>query len=99
VDGEGDAVRLQHVLDVSYSDGALFVADAYNNKIKRVDLGTGRGATLLGDGTPQLLHEPGGVAVCEGKLYVADTNNHRIRVADSASGELRTLELRFPRAA
>jgi len=35
-DGKGPAVRLQHPLGVVYSDGSLYVADTYNNKIKRV---------------------------------------------------------------
>jgi hypothetical protein len=35
-DGKGSAVRLQHPLGVAYHDGSLYVADTYNNKIKRV---------------------------------------------------------------
>jgi len=38
VDGTGDEVRLQHALGVTVADdGYLYVADTYNNKIKRID--------------------------------------------------------------
>ncbi|HVG18094.1 MAG TPA: thioredoxin-like domain-containing protein, partial [Blastocatellia bacterium] len=35
-DGRGSQVRLQHPLGVVYHEGALYVADTYNNKIKRI---------------------------------------------------------------
>jgi len=38
-DGQGDAVRLQHPLGITTRDGILFLADSYNNKIKRVEPG------------------------------------------------------------
>ena len=103
VDGTGDAVRLQHPIGVHYHDGVLYVADTYNNKIKRVFpqtrsvltmLGTGEPGYLDGEASQSLFHEPGDVSVAAGKLYVADTNNHAIRVADLDTGEVGTLELR-----
>ena len=103
VDGTGDAVRLQHPIGIHFHDGVLYVADTYNNKIKRVFPQTRSVLTMLGTGEPgylddeanqALFHEPGGVSVAAGKLYVADTNNHAIRVADLDTGEVGTLELR-----
>ena len=103
VDGTGDAVRLQHPIGIHFHDGVLYIADTYNNKIKRVFPQTRSVLTMLGTGEPgylddeanqALFHEPGGVSVAAGKLYVADTNNHAIRVADLDTGEVRTLELR-----
>ena len=38
VDGTGRDVRLQHPLGVAWSDGKLYVADTYNNKIKVIDV-------------------------------------------------------------
>ena len=103
VDGTGDAVRLQHPIGIHYHDGVLYVADTYNNKIKRVFPQTRSVLTMLGTGEPgylddeanqALFHEPGDVSVAAGKLYVADTNNHAIRVAGLDTGEVGTLELR-----
>ena len=100
-DGKGSIVRLQHPLGVVYSDGWLYVADTYNNKIKRVSpkertsetfIGTGQNG--MRDGDKATLDEPGGVSVAFGKLYVADTNNHLIRVADLKTRRLETLQLK-----
>lgn len=78
IDGEGDKVRLQHALGVTYLDGVLYVADTYNNKLKTLDPQTRTSKAFL-DG----LHEPGGLfAASDGKLYVADTNNHQILIVD-----------------
>ena len=102
VDGTGEAVRLQHPQGIAHHDGVLYVADTYNNKIKRVFPDTRNVVTILGSGEPghrdgtaqeALFHEPGGLSVAGGKVYVADTNNHAIRVADLESGEVSTLNL------
>jgi DNA-binding beta-propeller fold protein YncE len=99
-DGEGDAVRLQHPLGITASEGALFVADSYNNKIKRLDpgrravvtwLGSGLAGRADGPGPSAAFREPGGVCAGVDGLYIADTNNHRIAVADWTTGRVRTL--------
>jgi DNA-binding beta-propeller fold protein YncE len=101
VDGTGDAVRLQHPLGLVYADGALYIADTYNHKIKRFDPQTGIVKTFAGtgksgqtDGASPSFYEPGGLSAANGKLYVADTNNHAVRVIDLASGQTSTLNLR-----
>lgn len=101
IDGEGRRARLQHPLGVVYHDGSIYVADTYNNKIKRYDLSTGRIETFLGDGTAGLrdgdrptFDEPGGLSIAGGKLYIADTNNHAIRVADLKTKRVETLTIR-----
>ncbi|HJR06374.1 MAG TPA: thioredoxin-like domain-containing protein [Pyrinomonadaceae bacterium] len=101
VDGTGNAVRLQHPLGVVYADGALYIADTYNHKIKRLDTQTGIVKTFAGTGKPgqtdgatPSFYEPGGLSFANGKLYVADTNNHAVRVVDLASGQTSTLNLR-----
>jgi thiol-disulfide isomerase/thioredoxin/DNA-binding beta-propeller fold protein YncE len=102
-DGTGSQVRLQHPLGVIYHNGALYVADTYNNKIKQVSpqakraatfLGTGQAGLRDGDGNSALFDEPGGVCAADGKLYLADTNNHVIRVADLKTKKVSTLELK-----
>jgi thiol-disulfide isomerase/thioredoxin len=99
-DGRGLSVRLQHPLGVAYHDGLLYVADTYNNKIKRVSpkhrtaetfLGTGKAG--LTDGDKATFDEPGGLSVAAGRLYVADTNNHVIRVADLKTRRVETLQI------
>lgn len=99
-DGAGRAARLQHPQGVAYADGALYIADTYNHKIKRLDPATGEVRTLFGagsgwrDGAEPLFYEPGGLDVVGGVLYVADTNNHAVRAVDLATGEARTLVLK-----
>ncbi len=101
VDGVGRQARLQHPLGVVYVDGFLYVADTYNNKIKRLDPRTRRIETFLGtgaagarDGENPTFDEPGGLCYAHGKLYIADTNNHLIRVADLKTKRVTTLPLR-----
>ena len=103
VDGTGETVRLQHPLGIHYYDGVLYVADTYNNKIKRAFpntrsvltlLGTGEAGFRDGEGNQALFHEPTDVSVAAGKLYIADTNNHAIRVADLSTNEVISLELK-----
>ena len=50
VDGFGDVVRLQHPLGIDAHDGALLIADTYNNKIKRIEPATRRAESILGSG-------------------------------------------------
>jgi hypothetical protein len=56
-DGVGDEVLLQHPLGIAAGDGALYVADSYNHKVKRVDPATGECRTLYGNGRPERLPE------------------------------------------
>ena len=81
--------------------GNLFIADAGNNRIRRVDssgiittiAGTGERG-FSGDGGPAVaaqLDDPRGVAVdAAGNLYIADHDNHRIRKVDP-SGTITTI--------
>ncbi|HEX8177935.1 MAG TPA: thioredoxin-like domain-containing protein [Pyrinomonadaceae bacterium] len=100
-DGRGDDVRLQHPLGILYADGALFIADTYNHKLKRLDpqartvkTFAGTGQPGQADGATPSFYEPGGLSFARGKLYVADTNNHAIRVVDARTGQSATLMLR-----
>jgi thiol-disulfide isomerase/thioredoxin/DNA-binding beta-propeller fold protein YncE len=102
IDGDARTARLQHCLGVVWANDALFVADTYNNKIRRLDLASGRLTTFAGTGhdghddgplAQASFSEPGGLSFAGGKLYVADTNNHAIRVIDPAAGTVATLAL------
>jgi sugar lactone lactonase YvrE len=76
---------------LAYARGRLYVADTENHVIRRIDLGSGTIATILGDGQrgdgPEpdplkcRLNRPHGVFVdSTGALYVGDSEAHRIRV-------------------
>jgi sugar lactone lactonase YvrE len=78
VDGKGPKVRLKHPIGIAYGAGALWIADTYNSKVKRLDPATKTVTTFAGGADRQDLYEPQGLAVRGGDLVVADTNHHRI---------------------
>jgi sugar lactone lactonase YvrE len=76
------------------ADGNLYIADCYNNRIRKVDLNdnittvAGNGTNRFsGDGGPAVnasLNFPNGVTVdASGNLFIADTENARIRKVDT----------------
>ena len=85
-------------------DGALYVADRDNHRVRRIDLDTGAIVTVAGtheqgfagDGGPATaarLSCPDALAldVAERALYVADAANHRVRRVDLARGTIATV--------
>jgi DNA-binding beta-propeller fold protein YncE len=102
-DGAGDSVRLQHTLGVASWDGALYVADTYNNRVKRIDPVARSSTAFVGTGEPgycdasgtdlAMFYEPGGISAADGRLYVADTNNHQVRIIEVATRQVHTLTL------
>ncbi|GBC76683.1 Serine/threonine-protein kinase PknD [bacterium HR08] len=104
--GDGDlAVRaeLRFPLAVAVdADGRLYIADAGNNRVRRVNLdgtiatiaGTGKRG-FEGDDGPAVaaaLDTPAALAFDkEGRLLIADMGNHRIRRVDLSSGQITTL--------
>ncbi|MBU0465896.1 MAG: hypothetical protein KKD21_15810 [Proteobacteria bacterium] len=98
--GLATLARLNEPRDVyKSSTGSVYIADAKNHKIRKVDAsgnistfaGTGT-AGDSGDGGPATLarlNEPSSIA--KGfNLYIADTKNHKIRMVD-ASGNISTV--------
>jgi sugar lactone lactonase YvrE len=83
--------------------GNLYIADSFNDRIRRVSLQTGIITTVAGnddrgfsgDGglaTSAQLNFPRGVAVdSTGNIYIADTANHRIRRVDAATHVITTI--------
>jgi DNA-binding beta-propeller fold protein YncE len=89
VDGKGDDVRLQHAQGLAFRpDGALLVADSYNDCIKIIDVEARTSRAWV-----RGLNEPSGIACSATHAYVADTNAHRIVVIELSTGELSELRL------
>ena len=104
-DGEGHLVRLQHPLGITMKNGALYITDSYNHKIKVIMPVPRSSKTLVGigsadyvDGSPEMVafSEPAGLSIAGDKMYIADTNNHAIRVADIDTWKVTTLDLKWP---
>jgi len=81
----------------------LYIADSFNNRIRRVDAttgiintiaGTGQGG-FIGDGaaaTSANIDDPNGVAVdAAGNVYIADSNNNRVRKIDATTKKMTTV--------
>jgi sugar lactone lactonase YvrE len=91
-DGKGLAARLQYPLDIK-SDKVqkmLWVADTYNNRIRRISIRTGLVSSILPD---QRLEQPGGLAFDGDTLYIANTNAHQILRVNPDSGHTETLNV------
>ena len=83
--------------------GNIFIADAGNDRIRKVDGATGIIETVAGDGNegfsgdggPAIsasVNRPEGVAVDgQGNIFISDYFNHRIRRVDNATGVMDTI--------
>ncbi|MFO8082521.1 MAG: thioredoxin-like domain-containing protein [Armatimonadota bacterium] len=99
-DGPARRALLQFPLGLEHHAGDLYVADTYNNKIKRLTSRISEIETMLGTGTAgcedghaATFNEPRDLSCAGGRLWIADTNNHAIRVAPIEGGPVSTLHL------
>lgn len=87
---------------VAATSGTLYIADSQNNRIRKVDIGTGVISTIAGNGTAAYtgdggqatsasMNNPQGVMVVDGCLYITDTGNHCIRKMDLSTGVITTV--------
>ena len=87
--GTGDAARFGHPFGVAVdSSGNVYVADSYNNLIRKITpagvvstlAGSGGTGSANGTGTAASFFSPTGIAVdSSGNVYVAELANHLIR--------------------
>ena len=101
-DGSTSTASFNFPLGIALTtDGRLFVADEFNNRIRVIsDDGTtvstyagDGGAAAFADGstTTARFSAPRGVAVAaDGRLFIADTDNHRIRVISTDGATVST---------
>lgn len=76
-DGTGVAAQFFNLND-GVTDGTnLYIADASNNRLRKVVLSTGAVTTLVSNATAGLI-DPRGVTTDGTSLFLADTNNNRI---------------------
>lgn len=83
--------------------GNLYLSDASNSRIRRVDASTGLISTVVGNGTPGFngdglpgsqtsVSQPAGLALDgAGNLYFADAGNNAVRRLDALSGVVTTV--------
>jgi len=101
--GAATSAQLNSPLGVAVDgSGNVFIADTFNHRVRRVDVGTGLISTLAGTGTSGFsgdgaaatsaqLYYPFGVAVDGGgNVFIADSSNHRVRRVDVVTGLIST---------
>lgn len=104
VDGTGSAARFNNILAVEMLDNTfLLVADAYNNKIRKVNVNTGEVTTFAGNGNTGNVdgsaanaefNAPSGLAVdAFGNVYVSEGGGSQSNVIRriSTTGQVTTL--------
>jgi len=91
-DGAGRAALLQYPQDIKADPRhrMLWVADTYNNKIRRIGLDTRFVSSPVVD---RGLNEPGGLAFHDNTLYIANTNAHEILCLNPDDGQTTILNV------
>ncbi|HEY3334659.1 MAG TPA: hypothetical protein VGK16_05415 [Candidatus Limnocylindrales bacterium] len=88
LDGPGPEASFAYPQDLAYHGGDLYVADAYNNKIRKISsdgvvstfAGSGTGASIDGTGTDASFNVPVGLEFdAVGNLFVSDGSGDKIR--------------------
>lgn len=83
--------------------GRIYLADTFNQKIRRIDLAANTVTTIAGNGTRGFSGDGGPATEAalnrprdlelgpDGRLYIADTDNHRVRAVDLTTGVITTV--------
>jgi sugar lactone lactonase YvrE len=87
-DATGTSASFNYPRGITTDGTNLYVADTWNNKIRKIEISTGVVTTLAGSGatgstdatgTSASFNSPRGITTDGTNLYVADYNNHKIR--------------------
>ena len=96
--GAASSAALNHPVAVAVGSGKIYIADAYNNRVRSVLISTQIISTFAGTGsignsgdtgvaTSATLNHPSGLAVnSSGDVYIADSSNNRIRKVVFSNG-------------
>lgn len=91
-DGAGSSTGFYRPSGITSDGDHLYVADTFNNKIRKVEIATGIVSTFAGShwGETALI-SPYGITTDGIHLYICDTGNHKIRKIEIATGVITTL--------
>jgi hypothetical protein len=100
--GTGIVASFSNPSGITYDGvGSLFVADQYNNRIRKIIISSGVVTTLAGNGNANVTDGVGTAAAFDnpvdissdgiGNVYVTDQNNNRIRKVNTATGVVTTV--------
>lgn len=100
--GPAAASRLANPNDLAIDRSQLYIADYSNNRVRRIDLGSGIITTVAGNGlsgfsgdggaaTSANLFHPSHLALWRNNLYLTDRDNYRIRRVDLTTGIITTV--------
>ena len=102
--GQATKATLQYNLPIAVdAAGNLYIADKYNQRVRKVTTSTGIITTVAGNGTQGYqgdgglatsaeLNYPNAVAVdAAGNLYIADLGNQRVRKVTASTGDIATI--------
>jgi sugar lactone lactonase YvrE len=102
IDATGVSATFNYPQGIASDGKNLYVADSFNNTIRKIVIATGEVTTLAGSsaavadsldgtGTAALFWEPTGITTDGIYLYVTDNINHTIRKVKIDTGEVTTL--------
>ncbi len=86
--GRNAAGEFHYPTDVHFTSNALYVADAYNNRIQVFDL---EGTHQLTFGRPDKMNAATGIYVWNDQVFVTDFENDRVLIYDTEGTLLQTL--------
>jgi sugar lactone lactonase YvrE len=84
-DGPGAGASFTGPFGITTDGTYLYVADTFNNAIRRVDVVSGLVTTVASNATNASLSKPAGVVASRLRLYILDTNNNVIKVVKQIS--------------
>jgi DNA-binding beta-propeller fold protein YncE len=101
-DGKGEEILFDNPTGLTSVDGVLYIADAYNHRIRKLEpfkqrsettAGSNKAGYANGTGSSALLHKPQDLKHLSGALYITDSGNGLIRKYDLTTKTMSTISL------